>query len=318
MREDHQMVRFGIIGAGEIAHKFAEAAGMVGGCELAAVAARDGERAEAFAGQWKIPHHFGSYRELLASGSCDVVYLATTNQTHRDLALMVLDAGHHLLCEKPLALRHRDAREILSRAGERGLFAMETLWSLFLPTLNTARRWVREGLIGKVHMAGMMVSLDAPADHRVRSPELGGGILYDLGVYPLHILPFLLDTEIRDVRAIVKRDDDGIDVADLIVLDLGGCLASVHLSMDLPMTAPSVLCGEKGSIYMHGAHKARRVEARDPEGRIIGAFEDPFTNGFEHQIAHVLQCLARGETESPVVSHRASLRCAEIFDQVLA
>ncbi|HKM08616.1 MAG TPA: Gfo/Idh/MocA family oxidoreductase [Sphaerochaeta sp.] len=311
------MVTFGILGTGAIAKKFCEAVTMVADAEVVAVASRRLDRADEFANSWNIPRRYGSYEELLLSEKLDVVYIATTNDTHKDLCMQALRHKHNVLCEKPMVMHLDDAKSIFALAKENQCFIMEAMWSRFIPCLVKVRKWIGEGRIGKVHMANMMVAVDASANHRIRNKDLGGGILYDLGVYPLEILPFLLDKQVLDVRSIVKMTDDGIDRAEGILLDFGFCIASVHCSMDVGMSAPSVICGESGYISIYVGHKAKLVELFDKEGSLVESFSNSYTNGLEYQVEHVCACLEKGLLESPVVSYADTLACTALFEKIL-
>lgn len=311
------MVTFGIIGTGAIAKKFCEAITMTPNAKVVAVASRSLDRAHMFADPWNIPGRYGSYEEMLVSEKPDVIYIATTNNTHKEICMQVLGHKLHVLCEKPMVMHLEDAKSIFALAKKNQCFVMEAMWSRFLPCMVKARKWIQEGRIGKVHIANMMVALDADPDHRIRNKALGGGILYDLGVYPLELLPFLLDKHVVDVRSIVRMTDEGIDSAEGILLDFGSCIASVHCSMDVGMSAPSFICGESGYISIHVGHKAKLIELFDGEGSFVESFSNPYSNGLEYQIEHVCSCVQAGLLESPIVSHADTLACVDLFEKIL-
>ena len=312
------MIRFGVFGAGMIAHKFCGAIQLVDGCCVTAIASRDLARAKDFADQWNIPQSFGSYEMLLKAGTCDIIYIATTNQTHRELCTLALTYKHHVLCEKPLALHEDDAISIFALAKKQHLFIMEAMWSFFLPGFTIARQWIREGRIGQIHFASMCLGLDASENHRVRDKKLGGGILYDLGVYPLELIPFLLNRPIIGEQHIGKRDVRGVDQAGSLILDLGDCLASVQTSMNIAIQAPSILYGTEGHMSIHSGHRAKRIECYDTRGQLLDTFEEDFSNGFEYMVRHVVTCLTMGVSESPIVPHQVSAACSALFDKILS
>lgn len=311
------MIRFGIVGAGAIANKFCEAAKLVPNCSLVAVASRSLERANVFADTWDILRRYGSYEQMFDCEILDVVYIATTNNTHKEICLLALGHKMNVLCEKPLVLNLEDINNIIDLAKENRCFLMEAMWSRFLPCIVRCKDWIQTGRIGEVHIANMMVALDVSSCHRIKDKNLGGGILYDLGVYALELLPFLLDKKIVGVQSIVKMSEKGIDKADGILLDFGSCIASVHCSMNVDMGAPSFICGEKGYISIHVGHKAKLVELFNLQGTLIDSFSDPYLNGFEHQIKHVCHCMNEGFLESPIMPLADTLACVELFEQIL-
>ena len=155
---------------------------------LYAVAARDAERAASFAQQFGASRSYGDYRSLVEDPEVDIVYVATTHPFHREQALMAIRAGHHVLIEKPLALNAASAREVLSAARDKGVFAMEAMWMRANPLILKAREIVTSGVIGDVVAIQADFSIGVPFDptHRLYDLANGGGALLDLGIYPIH------------------------------------------------------------------------------------------------------------------------------------
>ena len=189
---------------------------------------------------------------------------------------LALTYKHHVLCEKPLALHEDDAISIFAPLRS-NLFIMETMWSFFLRFTIAGSGFVKGG--GQIHFASMCLGLDASENHRVRDKKLGGGILYDLGVYPLELIPFLLNRPIIGEQHIVKRDVRGVDQAVSLILDLGDCLASVQTSMNIAIQAPSILYGTEGHMSIHSGHRAKRIECYDTRGQLLDTLKKIFLTG---------------------------------------
>ena len=146
-------LNIGIMGAGGIAVKFAQAAAMVSDVEVRAVASKSLERAQRFAEANHIPHAFGDYQAMLSSGLIDAVYVATTGNFHYENILLALSSGMHVLCEKNMVATLKEAEHVFALAREKRLFVMEAMWSCFVPAVQKAHQWIAEGRIGPVQLA---------------------------------------------------------------------------------------------------------------------------------------------------------------------
>ena len=180
-------VRFGIIGPGSIATRFATVLNTVDGVQLTAVASRDQAKAAAFAGKFGAAKAYGSYLELIQDSAVDVIYIGLTHNFHYEVAKLCLNHGKSVLCEKPLVTSQKDAAELAELAREKKVLLMEAMWTRCIPAFRKAREWVAGGRIGAVKLIDASFSFNAPFDpeHRLYDPKLAGGSLYDAGVYPI-------------------------------------------------------------------------------------------------------------------------------------
>ena len=180
----------GIAGPGSIATGFADSMSLVEGGTIAAVASRSMDRADAFGDKWTIPARYGDYADLAADPDVDIVYVATPQSRHHSDVLLFLEGGKHVLCEKPFALNAQQAQRMVAEARPRGLFLMDAIWSRFLPTYRILVDLIGEGRIGEPLLVEADFGYRMPVDpeHRLFRPELGGGGLLDLGIYPLRIV----------------------------------------------------------------------------------------------------------------------------------
>src|SRR4051812_21184124 len=182
-----QKVRWGVLGPGGIAEKFAADLPLVEGAELAAVGSRSLENATSFAKRFGFERAHGSYAALAADPEVDAVYVATPHAFHLDAALQCVEAGKAVLVEKPLTLDLASAARLIAAARGQGVFLMEAMWMRLNPAVRKIVELVDEGAIGWVSSVNADFGLQGPfpASHRLRARELGGGALLDLGVYPI-------------------------------------------------------------------------------------------------------------------------------------
>lgn len=314
------MFKFAILGAGKIAVKFVEAARLAG-CDVAAVASRSAERAQTFAAEHGISGAYGDYAQLLDSEHIDCAYIATIPATHYELTRMCLERGIPVLCEKAMFCNLREAEAAFELAASRRTFAMEALWSKFLPANVCARRWLREGAIGAPVFCDVSIGFRAPADdaNRYFNPALGGGAALDITVYAYELTAFMLDNEPEVTDVQVARHRTGVDASESIALRSGDCLCSLRTSFMAPLNEGLTLTGERGTIRVPHPHFASEAMLYDESGALVEHFKDELTrNGFVYEIEEVVRCIRAGDIESQVQPHSATLACARLFDRIAA
>ena len=179
-------LRWGILATGGIAHAFTNDL-TLNGFTVQAVGSRSQAAADEFAAEFGIPNAHGSYEALVADPEVDVVYVSTPHPLHAANARLVLDAGKHVLVEKPFTLNAREAQEIADLAAARGLLVLEAMWTRYLPHMVRIRELIAEGALGDVRTLIVDHTQKLPDDpaHRINALELGGGALLDLGIYPV-------------------------------------------------------------------------------------------------------------------------------------
>lgn len=311
--------RFAIMGAGHIARKFVRAAALLPDCTVCAIASRSLERAQAFAQEMGLPAAYGSYEEVLLMEKPDCVYIAASTDLHAELSLLCLHHGVPVLCEKAMCRNTAEARAVFSLAREKALFAMEALWSCFLPPVVKARQWIAEGRIGGVALADMSLGFlaeDDP-DNRYFSPAKGGGAGYDLSVYGYHLITSILGRRVERMQAEVTARY-GVDASEMILLGLEGGIPAVIKSCFLaPVQEELVIQGSRGRILIPHAHYASEAILLDASGTEVEHFTDTQTvNGFTWEAQEAMRCIRAGKIESDAVPHGATIRCAEMFDLI--
>ncbi len=314
------MIRWGVIGPGGIATGFAEAMEWCEGGTITAVASRSAERAEAFGDRFGIPTRYGDYDALAADSDVDVVYVATPHSRHEVDTLALLQAGKHVLCEKPFALNARQATRMAEEAKSRGLFLMEAIWSRFLPAYRALVEVIGEGRIGRPLLVEADFGFRRPVDpvHRHFAPALGGGALLDLGIYPIQLCTLVLGSVERVVADGVVGETGVDEVVTALLHHAGDRLGVVKAALRVGMTCTARIAGTEGAIDLPAMmHCPQSLTVRSAAGaeQIDAAYEG---NGLRFEIDEVHRCLAEGRTESSVVPLRESIALARTLDAVRA
>lgn len=313
-------MRFGIMGAGRIAARFCDAVNNVDGAVVAAVASTSAERAEAFAKKCNVPTHYASYEAMLQNADIDAVYVATTHNFHKENILLALSYGKHVLCEKPMVLTRTDAEEVFREAAARRLFLMEAMWSCFLPAYQKAKEWAESGRIGTVHSAMGALGFQNKPDpnDRILNPALAGGGMYDIGVYAIEPLRYLIDEPILDAWGVWRPHAlTGVDERATFGYRTASCDVALQCTVSANVREFSLLNGSEGYIEFPCIISLKTVRLYDKSRRLVEEFHAPWDNGFEYQIEHMLQRIAAGECTSNVMTPQITIESAAVYDAVL-
>ena len=319
MKTETKLTRWGIIGCGGIAQRMAAVLAALPDASLEAVAARDGERAGAFAARFGAARAYGEYASLIADDGIDAVYIATVNTTHFDIARACIEAGKAVLCEKPLTMTAAEAEELFALASARGVLLMEALWSRFLPAWKEARRLLRDGAIGTVRGASIDNAFFLPFDpeSRLYSREKGGGILLDSGVYCVHLALYLFgdDCTCRGVSG--RLAPTGVDRYAAMLLDWpGGETASLSCGCDRAGRCAAVVYGEDGQLELPRFVAADRVLLRQT-GAEERAIECEPVDGFVYEAREFQRLFAAGETVCPDCSPEDTATSMRLLDAAM-
>jgi predicted dehydrogenase len=311
--------RWGIIGTGKIARAFAAALRETPGAVLAGVASRSSASAEAFASEQGVAQAYGSYQALIEASDIDLVYIATPHTEHAANALMALEAGKGVLCEKPFTMNRAEADQVVALARAKNLFLMEAMWTRFMPALAEVQRIIASGEIGAVNQVTADFGFTATFDpaHRLFNRELGGGALLDLGIYPLSIAAALLGP-VASVQAQAELGSTGVDVNTGFTLHHEGggisvcaCSLTAHTPVELTVSGPG------GFIRMHTRfHHAESITVH-PAGGTARTIATPFLgNGYVHEAIEAQRCWHAGLPESPGMTHAETLALMGVMDDI--
>ncbi|MDF7799310.1 Gfo/Idh/MocA family oxidoreductase [Pontiellaceae bacterium B1224] len=298
-------IRWGIMGCGGIARKFVSSLKALPNGTLVAVASSSAERAETFAKETGLDPVATDYTGLLENPDVDAVYIATTHNFHAENLFQCLENGKHVLCEKPLTVNAAQAEKAIAMARANNLFLMEGMWTRFLPAIQKARELVNEGAIGDVITVKADLAFRAPqdGDNRLRNRDLAGGALLDVGVYPISFASMIFGGAPEVIKSHAVLGDTGVDERSFYLLEYDQgrtALLSSSVSGCLPVEA--IIAGTEGYIrvpWFLGATSAELCKNNQP----VESFDFPFEEdeGFQFEIAHVMECIAAGKTESPVM-----------------
>ena len=318
--QDAPPLKWGIIAPGGIANKFADAVRDFTAGTVVAVGSRDAGRAADFAEGHGIPRSYGSYADLVADDEVEAVYVASPHSGHQEHALLAINAGKHVLIEKALARNSSEVEDIFAAAQQHRVFAMEAMWTRHLPHMAEVLRRVADGAIGEIVTlaADHGQALDLPNDHRLKSPELAGGALLDLGVYPIAFCVDLLGAPV-EVKALGRLTDTGVDGHVSLVLDYGGkTLAVLDTTLWTKTPTTAVVSGTEGSIEIDGdfyAPNRTRLRKADRSRTVVEEWGGPIDNGFQFEAAEVARCVADGKQESARMTWASSRAVIGVLDE---
>ena len=318
-------IRWGILSTGAIARQFAQGLAFVPGAELIAVGSRTQEAAERFGVDFDAPHRHASYQAVAEDPEVDVVYIGTPHNLHCDNTLMCLEAGKPVLCEKPFAINAFQAERMVARARSKRLFLMEALWTRYLPAMIELRRLLAAGTIGPIRMIEADFGFRPEYDPlgRLYNPDLGGGALLDIGIYPISLTAMLLGLPAR-MTAMAELGRTGVDERSAVVLAYpGGELAVLTFSLTTDMPSEILVLGTEGWIRVHGPiYRPEKLTVSLKSMR--GARDEreiPLSvkgNGYNYEAVEVMRCLREGRLESPGMTLDESLAIMRLMDGIRA
>lgn len=319
-----QVIRWGILGTGKIAKAFATALLDTPGATLAAVASRTVDSATKFGQEFGAERFHGSYQALADDPEVDVIYIGTPHPMHHENALMCLNGGKGVLVEKSFTMNRRQAEDIINLARAKKLFVMEAMWTRFMPAVVEAKRIVDSGEIGVPAnvTADFGFNADVGPEHRLFAPELGGGALLDLGIYPLSMSSFFLGP-VTAVKAQAEMAPTGVDMQTAFTLShQDGGVSSCACSLRSRTPTELTISGSKGFVRLHDRfHNTETITVTV----VDGAARDERTinlprsgNGYTHEAQEVGRCIRAGLIESPVMPHEETLSLMGTLDEIRA
>ncbi len=311
-------VAWGIVGLGNIARTFASDLALVPGARLQAVASRDGKKAEEFAAEFGAARAYGSYSDLFDDPEVDVVYIASPHSFHREQTLMALAAGKHVLCEKPLGVNAREVREMTEEAQARGLFLMEALWSRFNPSIREVYRRVREGELGPVSYLRAdfaFPALDRDPEGRLLNPDLAGGSLLDIGIYPVFLAYLLLGVP-GDFRVLAHFHPTGVEKQIALLFEYPEAMAVLYSGLSSRSEMKAEVSCREGSMYLNPRWHEAASYTLEKDGESETLLRPLKGSGYTYEIEEVHACLGAGKTQSNLWSWADSLALHTLLDRI--
>jgi predicted dehydrogenase len=312
-----QKINWGIIGCGSIARSFVEALSVIKDAKLVAVASKSGDKAREFAAKYEVPKYYNTYDALASDSEIDVVYIANTHNFHKQSAILCLQHKKAVLCEKPLTVNARDTEEVIKIARQEKVFLMEAMWTRFHPSILKLKELLAEGIIGKVQMLkvdfGIITRFGAGGRHL--NPELAGGALLDVGIYPITMANLVFGKHPADIKSTAFIGNTGVDEISsyLFTYDTGE-IAMLTSAVNLFMPHVATIFGTNGSIVVPDFFHAQKfvIQLKDQKEKTL---KFPFKrNGYEYEIMELMECLRNGKTESTIMPLDESLQIMKTMD----
>jgi predicted dehydrogenase len=312
-------LRWGILATGGIARLFASDL-VRNGFQVQAVGSRAQAAADSFAADFDIPTAHGSYEALVADPDVDVVYVSTPHPFHADNAALALNAGKHVLIEKPIALNAREARAIFDLAASKNLLALEAMWTRFLPHMVRIREIIAAGSLGEVRtlLADHTQLLSDDPAHRINALELGGGALLDLGIYPVSFASALFGRP-ESIVASASFKETGADAQVATIFRYpGGQLATTLSASDIQGPNRATILGTQGRIEIdHVWYSPTTFRLLNAAGEVVEAFTAEVTGrGMHFQAVEAQQLVAAGKISGEILPAAESVAIMETLDEI--
>ena len=310
-------IKWGIIGLGNIANQFAADLLLVQDAALFAVASRDHNKAIEFAKKYNCAKSYDSYEALFQDDQIDIIYIATPHDSHAELSIKALENGKHVLCEKPLSLSNKDAMRMIEASRKHNKFFMEAFWTRFIPSVKEVLEKVNQGIIGDIKYvkADFAFYADEKQGGRLFDKNLGGGALFDIGVYPLFLSYLLLGIP-KEIMAKSICNKNGIDLQTSMILQYENAQSILHASIVSESDMKATISGTKGHIQLNTpwyiADGYSVAENNKEE-----TFSLPNLGiGYTHEAIECHNCIRNNQIESKLWSHQNSLDLSKIVEDI--
>jgi predicted dehydrogenase len=314
------MMKMAIIGAGGIAQKMADTINGLEEVEAYAIAARDYDRAVAFAKQYGFTKAYGSYEEMVCDVNVDLVYIATPHSHHYQHAKLCLEHNKHVICEKPFMVNAKQAEELIKIAEAKGLLITEAIWTRYMPSRKMIDDVITSGVIGTP--TSLTANLGYPLAHvgRMLTPELAGGALLDLGVYLLHFAGMAFGQEVDRIISAATMTEEGVDARESITLIYkDGKTAVMHSSMLAVLDRRAVIFGTKGYLEIQNLNNPEKLTVYNSSYEEVSvAYPPKQITGFEYQVLACKEAIENKKTECEAIPHAEILRIMKMMDEIRA
>ncbi len=321
--DNTQKLKWGIMGAGNIAKTMADALKINPNCQLCAVASKSPSKARMFADENGIENAY-TYQKIVNSREIDVIYVATTHNFHFDNTRLALEHSKHVLIEKPFTVNAREARELVRKAREKNLFLMEAMWVRFLPSLKSLKNKIQNHEIGEVKVFNISFGgfVSPEYEKRLKDPALAGGVTLDMGIYPISFVCYLLGELPIEIKSMTCFSDLGVDeISNYMFRFPSGCLANISTSYNLMMRNEAKIYGSRGFIEFpqFGAGERFTIFKHGGTNKIkdtIEVLEKNHSNGFIYQVEEVVRCIQEGKLESKIMPLNETIGIMEVMDKM--
>ena len=309
-------MNIGFIGAGRIANTLASTMARMEDVNLYAVAARDLDRAQAFAAQYGFDKAYGSYAEMLRDPNVELVYIATPHSHHFEHMKLCIAHGKNVLCEKAFTLNAAQAREIAALARERGVYVAEAIWTRYMPSRAMINEVLASGIIGNISTLTCNLSYPVTYKERIVRPELAGGALLDVGIYGLNFALMHFGDDILRTDSSVRFTDTGVDAMETITLHYrDGRMAVITAGVLARGDRKGIFYGDKGYIIVENINNPQSISVYDLTDTLVKKLEVPAQiTGYEYQIREAMARIRAGEIEAASMPLDTTIAVMERMD----
>lgn len=313
-------MKMAILGAGGIAGTMASTIREMPEVVSYAVAARDYDRAKAFAQKYGFEKAYGSYEEMLGDGKVELVYIATPHSHHYEHIKLCLEHGKHVLCEKAFTANAVQAEEVLNLAKKKGLLLAEAIWTRYMPMRKKLEEVIAGGEIGKPSVLTANLGYRISHVPRMITPELAGGALLDLGVYPINFALMAFGTEIERISSAAVLMENGLDSQDSITfLYKDGKMAQLYATMLSQTDRQGVISGDRGYLVVENINNCERIRVYNLDRRETACYEAPVQiSGYEYEVRSCIKAIQEGKLECWEMPHEEILRVMKLMDGLRA
>ena len=310
-------MKLGILGAGGIASTMAKTVAGMKDVEAYAVAARDLGRAQVFAQKYEVKKAYGSYEEMLADDEVELVYIATPHSHHYLHAKMCLEAGKYVLCEKAFTVNAEQAQKLFDLAKEKKLLITEAIWTRYMPSRKMINDIIKSGVIGEVTAVTANLSYTVSHVERIRKPELAGGALLDVGVYPINFASMVLGDKVKDVKA-TAIFQNGVDILDSIAMVFeGDRMATLQCGAREISDRMGSIFGTRGYMQVQNINNPEKITVFDTEHKEVASYVVPEQiSGYEYEVESCMEAIQEGKLECPEMPHAETIRIMKIMDDI--
>lgn len=315
---ENRKIKWGIVGLGNIAAQFAADLLLVENAALTAVASRDISKAEQFAEKFGALRMYNSYDLIFQDKEVDIIYIATPHNSHATLSINALENGKHVLCEKPMALSYEDSLRMIEASKKNNKFFMEAFWTRFIPSIQDIVQKVNSGILGEVNYikADFAFHGSETENKRLFDKELGGGALFDIGVYPLFLSYILLGNPKEIIAKAIKHKKD-IDLQTSMILQYESAQSVLHASIVSESDMKASISGTNGRIELNSPWFVADGYSLFINEEIEAAFTLPtLGKGYSHEIIECHNCIRNNQIESEFWSHQNSLDLSKIVEEI--
>lgn len=316
-------IRWGIIGTGGIANKFADEMKFVDHSEIVAISTRKYESGERFVARNGEVNIYTNYQQMLDEADIDVVYIATPHTMHKEHSIQAMNAGIAVMCEKPFCTTADEARDMIACAKKNNVLLMEAMWSRFTPGVREAKRLIEEGAIGKIKLLKTdfcyFLKSPYPEEGRLLNKELGGGARLDVGTYAISFLNYMLPGPPTKLVSSQLGRLPGVDDVSACIANYDEAIAIIYSGICALTEREAFITGETGTIRLplfYNGHKLILSNNQD-ESEVVKEFPRE-SHGFNFEIEAFNESLRNGDKENLIMPLNDSLQVMEILDSMLS